>query len=400
MPLVPLSPCPLVPPSPVLKMHIGIDAHAIGARQGGNETYIANLIKSLAEIDGDNLYTIYLADAGAAAQWRESFTTRHKNFSLRLLPPPTPLVRVPVYLTYELFKRPVDVLHVQYTAPPFCRAPVVVTIHDLAFERMPETFTRRGSFQLKLTVRRTAKKAARVATVSEYSRQDLLDIYKLPPEKVVVTYNGVESSFTPQPSVPNEAEEVRRRFGVSRDFLLAVGSLQPRKNLVRLIRAYARLRSERQDFKPQLVIVGRKLWLASEIFDEVKRHPWADDVILTGYVADEDLPALYRAARAFVYPSLFEGFGLPPLEAMASGTPVVTSDVSSLPEITGDAALLIDPNDERALANALIEIMNNDRLRAELREKGIAQAKKFTWRDAAEKTLRLYKEACGSASTA
>jgi glycosyltransferase involved in cell wall biosynthesis len=374
-------------------MHIGIDAHAIGARQGGNETYITNLIKSLAEIDGDNLYTIYLADAGAAAQWREKFTTRFKNFSVRLLPPPTPLVRVPVYLTYELFRRPVDVLHVQYTAPPFCRVPVVVTIHDLAFERMPETFTRRGSFQLKLTVRRTAKKAARIATVSEYSRQDLLDIYKLSPEKVFVTYNGVESSFTPQPAVPNEGEAVRKRFGVSRDFLLAVGSLQPRKNLVRLIRAYARLRSEREDFRPQLVIVGRKLWLASEIFDEVKRQRWADDVILTGYVADEDLPALYRAARAFVYPSLFEGFGLPPLEAMASGTPVVTSDVSSLPEITGDAALLIDPNDERALANALIEIMYNDRLRAELREKGIAQAKKFTWREAAEITLRLYKEA-------
>jgi glycosyltransferase involved in cell wall biosynthesis len=374
-------------------MHIGIDAHAIGAQQGGNETYIANLIKSLAEIDGDNLYTIYLANAGAAARWREEFTKRYKNFSVRLLPPPTPLVRVPVYLTYELFRRPVDVLHVQYTSPPFCRVPVVVTIHDLAFERMPETFTRRGSFQLKLTVRRTAKKAARIATVSEYSRQDLLSIYKLTPEKVAVTYNGIGSSFVPQPSIPNEAEEIRRRFGVSRDFLLAVGSLQPRKNMVRLIRAYARLRSEREDFRPQLVIVGRKLWLASEIFDEVKRQRWADDVILTGYVADEDLPALYRAARAFVYPSLFEGFGLPPLEAMACGTPVVTSDVSSLPEVTGDAALLIDPNDERALANALIEIVNNNGLRAELREKGIAQARKFTWRDAAEKTLSLYQEA-------
>src|SRR5215475_4975315 len=383
--LCPLPLIPLAPQAPGLnKMHIGIDAHAIGARQGGNETYIANLIKSLAEIDGDNRYTIYLANAGAAAQWREEFTNRYKNFGVRLLPPPTPLVRVPVYLTYELFRRPVDVLHVQYTAPPFCRAPLVVTIHDLAFERMPETFTRRGSFQLKLTVRRTAKKAARIATVSEYSRQDLLSIYKLSPEKVVVTYNGVESIFTPQPSIPNEAEEVRRRFGISRDFLLAVGSLQPRKNLIRLIRAYARLRSEREDFRPQLVIVGRKLWLASEIFDEVN---------LTGYVADEDLPALYRAARAFVYPSLFEGFGLPPLEAMACGTPVVTSDVSSMPEITGDAALLIDPNDEGALANALIEVVNNDRLRADLREKGIAQAKKFTWRDAAEKTLRLYQEA-------
>jgi glycosyltransferase involved in cell wall biosynthesis len=371
-------------------MRIGIDAHAIGARQGGNETYIRSLIKSLAEIDGDNLYTIYLANASAAAQWREGFTNQYRNFSVRLLPPPTPLVRVPVYLTYELLRRPVDVLHVQYTAPPFCRAPIVVTIHDLAFERMPETFTRRGSFQLKLTVRR-----ARIATVSEYSRRDLLDIYKLPSEKVTVTYNGVETHFAPGPAVPNEAEEIRNRFGIAREFLLAVGSLQPRKNLVRLIRAYEKLRSERADFRPQLVIVGRKLWLTHEIFDEVKKHRWADDVILTGYVSDEELPALYRAARAFVYPSLFEGFGLPPLEAMACGTPVVTSNVSSLPEVTGDAALLIDPNDERSLAGALIEIVNNDRLRAELREKGIAQAKKFTWRDAAQKTLRLYQEAYG-----
>ena len=374
-------------------MRIGIDAHAIGARQGGNETYIRSLIKSLAEIDGENLYTIYLANASAAAQWREGFTNRYKNFSVRLLPPPTPLVRVPVYLTYELFRRPVDVLHVQYTAPPFCRMPVVATIHDLAFERMPETFTRRGSFQLKLTVRRTAKKAARIATVSEYSRQDLLSIYKLPPEKVVVTYNGVESHFTPRPLVPNETEEIRGRFGIARDFLLAVGSLQPRKNLVRLIRAYAKLRSERADFSPQLVIVGRRLWLTHEIFDEVKRQRWADDVILTGYVADEDLPGLYRAARAFVYPSLFEGFGLPPLEAMACGTPVVTSGVSSLPEVTGGAALLIDPNDEQSLANALIEIVSDDLLRARLREKGIAQAKKFTWSNAAEETLKLYQEA-------
>jgi glycosyltransferase involved in cell wall biosynthesis len=374
-------------------MHIGIDAHAIGARQGGNETYIRSLIKSLAEIDGENRYTIYLANAHAADQWRDRFANQYKNFSVRLLPPPTPLVRVPVFLAYELFRRPVDVLHVQYTAPPFCRVPVVATVHDLAFEHMPETFTRRGSFQLKLTVRRTAKKAARIATVSEYSRQDLLSTYKLPPEKVVVTYNGIESHFTPRPASPNEAEEIRARFGVERDFLLAVGSLQPRKNLVRLIRAYAKLRGEREDFTHQLVIVGRRLWLAHEIFDEVKRQRWADDVILTGYVADEDLPALYRVASAFVYPSLFEGFGLPPLEAMACGTPVVTSGVSSLPEVTSDAALLIDPNDEQALASALIEILNNERLRAELREKGIAQAGKFTWRDAAEKTLKLYQEA-------
>ncbi len=373
-------------------MHIGIDAHAIGAQQGGNETYIRNLIRALAALDADNRYTIYLANAQAAAEWQNGFVAQHPNFSVRLLPPPTPLVRVPVFLTYELRRRPVDVLHVQYTAPPFCPAPVVATIHDLAFEHLPETFTRRGSLQLKLTVRRTARRAARIATVSEYSRQDLLRTYRLAPEKVVTTYNGIEPHFTTQTRAADEAAQVRQRFGIAREFLLAVGSLQPRKNLERLIRTYARLRREQPDFAPQLVIVGRKLWLAESIFAEVSRQPWASDVILTGYVSDDDLPALYRTASAFVYPSLFEGFGLPPLEAMACGTPVITSNISSLPEVAGSAALLIDPLNEQELAAALQRILNDQPLRARLRAEGVRQAAKFTWRDAAEKTLQLYRE--------
>ncbi|HYE74446.1 MAG TPA: glycosyltransferase, partial [Blastocatellia bacterium] len=141
-------------------MHIGIDAHAIGSQQGGNETYIKNLISELAEIDRENLYTLYFTDREASEEWRG----RYDNFKVRLLPPPTPLVRVPVALAFELRRRPVDVLHVQFTAPPFCRVPVVTTIHDLAFEHHPKTFTRRGRTQLKLTVRRTARRAAHILT--------------------------------------------------------------------------------------------------------------------------------------------------------------------------------------------------------------------------------------------
>ncbi len=373
-------------------MHIGIDAHAIGARQGGNETYIRNLIKALGQLDCRNRYTIYLANAQAAAEWRAFLKLRNPNFEIRLLPPPTPLVRVPLALALELRIRPVDLLHVQYTAPPFCPVPVVATIHDLAFEHLPETFTRRGSLQLKLTVRRTARRAARIATVSDFSRRDLIRTYGLPADKVQVTYNGIESHFSPLPRSAGEAEEVRRQFGIERDFILAVGSLQPRKNLVRLIRAYAKLRTEQAGFNHQLVIVGRKLWLADEVLAEVSRRDWAEDVILTGYVGDDDLPALYRSATAFVYPSLFEGFGLPPLEAMACGTPVVTSNTSSLPEVAGDAALLIDPYDQSSIEDALLRIVQDQPLRARLREKGIEQAGKFSWRDAAEKTLQLYQE--------
>ena len=369
-------------------MHIGIDAHAIGARQGGNETYIKNLVAALAELDRENRYTLFLANAQAARAWRG----RYANFAVRLLPPPTPIVRVPVALAFELRRFPVDVLHVQYTAPPFCPAPVIATIHDLAFEHLPETFTRRGQMQLRLTVRRTARRAARIITVSEFSRQDIIRTYRLPPEKIAVAHNGIEACFTPHPASSSEAADTRRRFGIERDYVLAVGSLQPRKNLARLVRTYAKLRAEHAGFNHQLVIAGRKLWLSGEIFAEIERQKCARDCVVTDYVAEEELPALYRSAAAFVYPSLFEGFGLPPLEAMACGTPVVTSNTSSLPEIVGDAAVMIDPYDETAMAQAMLEVVSNQQLRARLREAGRQRAQGFTWRAAAEKTLALYQE--------
>src|SRR5215470_1925166 len=189
-------------------MHIGIDAHAIGAQQGGNETYIRNLLKALAEVDGTNRYTVYLANAQAAAEWRGGFAKQHPNFSIRQIPQPTPLVRVPVFLAYELRRRTIDLLHVQYTAPPFCPVPVVATIHDLAFEHLPETFTRRGQMQLRLTVRHTARRARRILTVSEFSRQDIIRTYRLAPEKIVVTPNGIEPRFTPDPASASEAADV------------------------------------------------------------------------------------------------------------------------------------------------------------------------------------------------
>ncbi len=379
-------------------MHIGIDAHAIGARQGGNETYIRNLIVALARLDRRNRYTIYLANRAAASYWRDYFARDNSNFQVRMLPPPTPLVRAPVALAVELRRRPVDLLHVQYTAPPFCPAPVIATIHDLAFEHYPETFTRRGSWQMKLTVRRTAQRAARIVTVSEFSRQDLIGTYRLPPEKVVVTYNGVEERFSPETRDPDEALKIRRPYGIEGEYLLAVGSLQPRKNLQRLIRAYGQLRGAHPDLGHRLVIAGRELWLTSEIYREVKREPWARDIIFTGYVSDEDLPALYRHASALVYPSIFEGFGLPPLEAMACGTPVVASNTGSLPEICGTAARLIDPYDVVSIEKGILDVIKDESLRARLREAGIGQAARYSWRAAAEQTLTLYQEALASST--
>ncbi len=382
-------------------LRIGIDAHAIGAKQGGNETYIRNLIIALAGIDQQNLYRIYLANRQAGKWWRDWFAVNAPNFEVRMIPPPTPLVRAPLALAIELRRDPVDVLHVQYTAPPFCPVPVVVTIHDLAFEHYPETFTRRGSWQLRLTVRRTAKLAARIATVSNFSREDLLQTYGLPPEKVVVTWNGVEERFSPQAKMPNEAESLRRRFGIEGPYLLALGSLQPRKNIERLIRAFRRLRHE-AGIRAQLVIVGRDLWLAGAIHEQARGQgsdqggAQRGDIIFTGYAEDDDLPALYRQASLLVYPSIFEGFGLPPVEAMACGTPVVASNAGSLPEICGEAARLVNPLDEESISAGILEVLVDESLRARLRAAGIKQARRYDWRMTAIKTLELYREACTS----
>ena len=273
---------------------------------------------------------------------------------------------------------------------------MVATIHDLAFEHYPETFTRRGSWQLRLTVRRTARLAARILTVSEFSRQDLLRTYGLPEERVVVTWNGVDSRFQPTPE-PGEAERLASRYGLREGYLLAVGSLQPRKNLPRLIRAYACLRRNQPQLTCPLVIAGRELWLTGEIYRELERElageRWRDDIIFTGYVPDEDLPALYRQARLLIYPSLFEGFGLPPVEAMACGVPVITSRTGSLPEVCGDAARLVDPESVESIAGAMLELLSDEAGCRQLVTRGLAQARRFDWQATAERTRTIYQEA-------
>ncbi|MEJ7615553.1 MAG: glycosyltransferase [Pyrinomonadaceae bacterium] len=223
------------------RLHIAIDAHTVGTGLAGNETYITNLIEALAEIDSNNRYTLYVTRPEAV----ERFHHRWPNVEVRRTLPHSPLVRVPLTLVAELRRRPVDVLHVQYTAPPLTACPVVATIHDLSFEHLPETFNWRSRFQLRLTVRRTARNAAHVLTSSHYSRSQIISTYRIPSDRVSVTALAAAPVFAP---VTNEAElrRVRERYAITGDYLLTVGSLQPRKNLVRLINAYAGLCRQRE----------------------------------------------------------------------------------------------------------------------------------------------------------
>ena len=375
-------------------MHIAIDAHSVGAGLAGNETYAGALVEALAEVDRENRYTVYVTRRAAF----ERFEGRWPNVRVQRTPPHTPLLRVPFTLPAELRRRPrPDLLHVQYTAPPLAPCPVVATIHDLSFEHLPETFKRRSWMQLRLTVRRTARRAAHVIAPSEFTRRDLIETYGLDPGRVTAIPLAAAAHFRPVDD-RREVERVRRRYRLGGEYVLAVGSIQPRKNLSRLVRAYSLLRRERgRSNLPQLVLAGKQAWLYGETLEAIEEEGVGGSVILTGYVSEADLPALYTGALCFVYPSYFEGFGLPPLEAMSCGAPVLTGNLTSLPEVVGDAGLAVDPFDTGALAGALARLIDDDALRADLRARGLQRARSFDWRDTARMTLQVYRRVMGEA---
>ena len=374
-------------------MRIAIDAHSVGTELGGNESYATNLIEALAEIDSVNHYTLYVTRREAL----ERFNNRWPNFAVRATLPHTPLIRIPLTLSAELRKNPVDILHVQFTAPPFAPCPVVATIHDLSFEHLPQTFKRRSLMQLRLTVRHTARNAAHIITLSEYSRRDIMETYGIAPERISVTPASAPASFAP---VTDEKElaRVRDLYGIKGDYVLSVGSIQPRKNLSRLIAAYSNLRRAQPGGKlPQLVLVGKCAWLYDETLRTIKDLEVSNSVVLTGYVPEDDLPALYSGALFFVYPSYFEGFGLPPLEAMKCGAAVIVGNKTSLPEIVGDAGVLVDPFDVNDVACAMERLMRDSSFRSQLQAKGLERAKLFDWRETARTTLAIYEKAAGGA---
>ncbi len=372
-------------------LRIAIDAHSVGTGLAGNESYITNLIEALAELDEVNRYTLYVTRREAV----ERFQHRWPHVAVRRTLPHTPLVRIPLTLSQELRRRPVDLLHVQYTAPPFAPCPVVATIHDLSFEHLPQTFKRRSRLQLRLTVRRTARTAARVLVPSEHTRRDIIETYKLDAARVSVTPLAAPAHFAPVDD-EKEVRRVRERYKIEGDYILAVGSIQPRKNLTRLIVAYADLRRARPHANlPKLALVGKKAWLYDETLRAIETYGLGELTVLTGYVSEADLPALYTGALCFVYPSYFEGFGLPPLEAMKCGAPVIAGNRTSLPEVVSDAGLLVDPFDKDALVSALARVIDDPDLRARLRVKGMERAGHFSWRETARLTLKAYERATG-----
>jgi glycosyltransferase involved in cell wall biosynthesis len=274
---------------------------------------------------------------------------------------------------------------------PLRGVPTILTIHDLIFRKMPEHHKPLNRWYLNLTLPLFSRRADHIIVVSEATRHDVVDTYGISRDKMTVVPEAAAPRFTPQP--PKVIDAVRQCYQLPESYLLYVGTIEPRKNLLRLLQVWEKL--YRTSEVPPLVIVGSRGWLSEDFFTALENSPFRNDVLLTGFVRDEDLPGLYAAATAFIFPSLYEGFGLPPLEAMACGTPVVCSNTSSLPEVVGEAALLCDPLDELALADALKRVVSDEDLRDTLRERGLKQAAKFSWDRTAKETLAVYNSVLG-----
>lgn len=275
-----------------------------------------------------------------------------------------------------------------YVVPLGTSLPTVVTIHDLSFLRFPHFFRPANRFYLSLFTRLSAHRAQRILAVSEHTAQETVRLLGIPRSKIRVVYHGVDPVFRPLPA--EEVAAFRARQGLPERFVLYVGTLEPRKNLVRLVQAFARIPSADC---PVLILAGARGWYDEEIFATVERLNLKDRVLFPGYIPNEQLPLWYNAARVFAYPSLYEGFGMPVLEALACGTPVLTSATSSLPEAAGDGALLVEPNDVGAIADGLHRLLTDETLRETLRERGLAHAVRFSWARTAEETVALYREA-------
>lgn len=373
-------------------MRIGIDISQIVFRGTGVATYTKNLVDSLLEIDKENEYVLF----GSSLRLKHFLDNYHTTYSSQSearfyqIPPAVfeflwnRLHIVPI----ERFTGKLDVFHTSDWLEPPARCPKVTTIHDLAIFKYPESFTPFGGHDIVQNLKRklkwVKKESDLVITVSQNSKKDIVEILGIPEEKIRVVYEACNTEFTKKST--EDTEKIKKKYGIEGDYILAVGTREPRKNLERVIEAFSAVSG--QGLAVSLVIAGKPGWgeNQSSIINS------QSSIKVLGYVPHDELPALYSGARVFVYPSLYEGFGLPVLEAMNCGCPVVTSNVSSLPEVAGDAAVLVNPESVDEIAQGIKMVIHDKKTRDAWIRRGFKRAKEFSWRRAAKETLAVYEE--------
>ena len=365
-------------------MRVAIDARKL--HDFGIGTYIRNLLRHLARIDHDTEFVLLCteADLGVAAQLGP-------NFRSVLEPAPNYSIREQIHVPWVLRRERPDLFHApHYVLPAAIHCNSVVTIHDCIHLMFPQYLPNRMAYAYaRAQMWTAAHRSDCILTVSDASKRDILHLFNIPPEKIVVVYNAIDAHFSVTPH-PDAVARVRERYQLDHRFLLYVGNIKPHKNLVRLIEAFSELRTgDLEDLK--LLIIGDEISKLPALRHAVHRHKLHKHVRFLGYVPDDQLAVLYRLAAVFVFPSLYEGFGLPPLEAMASGTPVVVSNVSSLPEVVGDAAVLVDPHDIDSIVDGLRCVLTNPARADDMRRKGLERSREFSWERSVARTLEVYK---------
>jgi glycosyltransferase involved in cell wall biosynthesis len=367
-------------------VRIGIDARKL--HDFGIGTYIRNLLRELARIDENSEYVLLCNpdDTGLAESLGQNFRTVPERSALYS-------IGVQISIPLAVRRERVDLFHApHYVLPALVGSRTVVTIHDCIHLMFPQYLRHRrmGYAYARASLWTAAHKSDRIFTVSEQSKRDILRFFNVPAEKIVVTPNAIDDRFGIAPS-DESVEQTRDRYQLDHPFILYAGNIRPHKNLERLIDAFQRVRaSGHQELK--LIIIGNEISRLQTLRRAVHKHQLHKHVRFHGYVPDKTLSVMYRLASVFVFPSLYEGFGLPPLEAMACGTPVVTSNVSSLPEVVGDAAVLVDPYSPEAIAEGILSVLNDSELRASLKRRGLARAREYSWNRSVRRVREIYGE--------
>jgi len=376
-------------------MLIGIDAsRAADVHPTGTEVYSQRLIRALLMLEGQRTpptrhrFRLYFQSAPPAGVFAGP------GVELRVIP--FPRLWTHARLSWEMARCPPDVLFVPAHVLPLVHPRIsLVTVHDLGYLVFPEAHPWRQRLYLDLSTRWNARAAAHILADSEATKADLVARYRTPSAKITVAYPGIDETLVPVSDL-GEIDVVKARYGIAGDYFLYLGTLQPRKNLARLIAGFSTLGLEMQERKITLVLAGKRGWLYDGLFAQVRDMGLEGQVIFPGYLPDEDKAALLSGALAFVFPSLYEGFGLPVLEAQACGCPVITSTTSSLPEVAGDAALLVDPLDTGALAAAMARVAAEPAERESLVERGFANVRRFSWAACAQSVMSVFEQSMES----
>lgn len=364
-------------------MLIGYDGRFITNMPTGNGIYAIRLIKAISHMDCSNQYRVYIPGPNPATP-----DGLGKNVLIRKMNPlhRSAWLRVPILFPMELRRFPVDIFHAHYTIPPFTKAKVVMTLHDFFWIIYPEQFVSIKRIPVTYTIKKSIARADRILVGTSYIKKQTMEYFGVEDDRIEVIPYGLDQRFFKR-SDRKQLTKVQQKYGIDSSYILAVGDIHPRKNLERLLKAFAIL-PERRDVK--LVLVGKALWKTKELYEHIKNMDLEKSVITTGYVSDEDLPLLYQDAKVFCYPSLYEGFGFPILEAMASGVPVAISNTTSCPEVGGNAAVYFDPLSVEDIAAKLSQTLTDSQLRDKCISVGVEWAHSFTWEKTARRTIDVY----------